>query len=415
MKAELCNMQLNEENALEQFESAARSLTPYPGGFSGKGIVICGGGTKYFPCAWVCINRLRDLGCDLPIELWHLGRRELSPTMEALVGPLGVRCVDGLAPSAKRPLRRVGGYQLKAYAILHSSFEEVLLLDADNVTVVDPRFLWKTDEYQKSGAVFWPDYGKLAADRPIWRLTGVPHREEWEFESGQILVDKPRCWPALKLALWMNQHSEFWYRYIHGDKDTFHMAWRKLGLHYAMPDTPCYSLSCTMCQHDFEGRRIFQHRNFDKWTLDDPNPRFDGFIDEELCLAHLERLRVLWTDRPKRDFDVTTASVQVKQIAQHLCAQQWIYSRIGFDQRPMSFSLDGRVAHGMSSHERGWNVEEWHSGPVLSIHGKGGLTCLLQRKSQTQWRGQWTIGECMAVELCSGSSDLCRENVDAST
>ena len=399
-------MQLTEATALEAFETAVKSLTPYPGGFAGRGIVICGGGTKYFPCAWVCINRLRDLGCDLPIELWHLGRKEMTPTMLALMEPLGVRCVDAMVWSAERPLRRVGGFQLKAYALLHCSFEEVLLLDADNVPVVDPQFLCETREYQNSGAVFWPDYGKLGADRSIWQLTGIPHREEWEFESGQILVDKRRCWQALELALWMNQHSEFWYRHVHGDKDTFHMAWRKLEMDYAMPETSCFSLACTMCQHDFEGRRIFQHRNFDKWTLDDPNPRFEGFIDEDLCLAHLEKLRVLWSDRPKRDFVLSEAPVTLVNIARELAKRKWMYRRVGFDERVISFCLSGRIAIGNSEHERSWNIAERHTGAMLSIHGKRGLTCLLHRISDAQWCGRWNIGEGMPIQLCDVSTDV---------
>ena len=39
-----------------------------------RGIVICGGGQRYFPCAWVCIRTLRELHkTKLPIELWFLG------------------------------------------------------------------------------------------------------------------------------------------------------------------------------------------------------------------------------------------------------------------------------------------------------------------------------------------------------
>ena len=73
--------------------------------FRGRGIVICGGGAKYFPCAWVAVKMLRHLGCTLPIELWHLGAREMTPEMRALVAPLGVRCVDapGSAEKASRP------------------------------------------------------------------------------------------------------------------------------------------------------------------------------------------------------------------------------------------------------------------------------------------------------------------------
>ena len=32
----------------------------------------------------------------------------------------------------------------------------------------------------------------------------------------------------------MNEASDFYYRYIHGDKDTFHLAWRFLGQEYAI-------------------------------------------------------------------------------------------------------------------------------------------------------------------------------------
>ena len=53
--------------------------------WQGRGIVICGGGLRYFPSAWVCINMLRRLGCGLPIQLWHLGSAEVDSRMSAFV------------------------------------------------------------------------------------------------------------------------------------------------------------------------------------------------------------------------------------------------------------------------------------------------------------------------------------------
>jgi hypothetical protein len=52
-----------------------------------------------------------------------------------------------------------------------------------------------------------------------------------------------------------------------------------------------------MCQHDFDGNRLFQHRNFGKWTLDRPYPRIAGFRFEGDCLGHLATLRSLWKGR----------------------------------------------------------------------------------------------------------------------
>ena len=53
--------------------------------FEGRGIVICGGGAKYFPCVYVLVRLLRHLGCQLPIEVWHLGAKEMTGAMRGLL------------------------------------------------------------------------------------------------------------------------------------------------------------------------------------------------------------------------------------------------------------------------------------------------------------------------------------------
>lgn len=277
--------------ARQAAEEFIRKMEPAPEHYEGRGIVIPGGGRRYLACAWVNIRMLRQLGVQLPIEIWHLGPEEMPAAFADLVQPLGVRCVDARALQKRIPARRLNGWELKAYALLHSCFREVLLLDADNVPVRNPEELFETPEYRETGALFWPDYGRLSPRRSIWTLCGVPYADEPEFESGQIVADKSRCWRALRLALWYNEHSDFFYGHIHGDKDTFHLAFRKLRVPYAMPATPIHSLEGVMCQHDFAGRRMFQHRNSHKWTLAGGNRRIEGFLFEEECLASLEALR----------------------------------------------------------------------------------------------------------------------------
>jgi len=157
---------LTIENASAKAAEFIETIPPYPGTFEGRGIVICAGGVKYLTCAWVLIKMLRHLGCTLPIEVWYLGEDEGDPEWIKLVEPLGVTCIDareggtgsasGTHPrrcsaSATHPL---GGWQSKPFAILHSRFQEVLFLDADNVPVVDPTFLFETDEYRRTGAIF---------------------------------------------------------------------------------------------------------------------------------------------------------------------------------------------------------------------------------------------------------------------
>jgi hypothetical protein len=68
------------------------------------------------------------------------------------------------------------------------------------------------------------------------------------------------------------------------------MAWRMLGREYAMVPHALRPLDRTMCQHDFKGRRVFQHRNLAKWVLGPGNARIPGFRFEELCLGFLDEL-----------------------------------------------------------------------------------------------------------------------------
>ncbi|MGA2863289.1 MAG: glycosyltransferase family 9 protein [Verrucomicrobiota bacterium] len=280
--------------ALEAFLDTAPSP---PACYRGRGIVICGGGARYFTNAWVCLNALRRRGCRLPIQLWHLGRREMDPDMERLVAPLQVECVDASRVQRAHPVRHLGFWGLKPYAILFSPFRQVLLLDADNVPVRDPTFLFDIRPLRESGALFWPDFGGSRRADTIWRSCGLDVPAEPEFESGQVLVDKRRCWPALRLALWFNEHSDFYYQHLHGDKDTFSVAFRRLHTAYRLVPHPPEPFPGGMHQHDFEGRRLFQHRTGSKWTLMPHNPRLPGFQFQEECLADLELLRRGWDGR----------------------------------------------------------------------------------------------------------------------
>ncbi len=291
------NQPLSLHSARLACDQFVRDLPAYPGGGAGRGIVICGGGTRYFTNAWVCINILRQLGCRLPIQLWHLGPRELDRGMRELVAPLGVECMDASQVRRRHPVRRLGGWELKPYALLYSPFAEVLLLDADNVPVQNPEFLFDVPEYRSTGAVFWPDYGRSPKAQPIWRSSGVRRPAEPEFETGQILLDKRRVWSALRLAMWFNEHSDFYYHHFRGDKETFHLAFRKLRQTYSLVPHRIRTLSGTMCQHDFTGARLFQHRNTDKWNLFLRNKHVPGFRLEPDCRRHITRLQRLWDGR----------------------------------------------------------------------------------------------------------------------
>jgi len=260
---------------------------------SGRGIVMAVGGWRVFRWAWVGLHMLRRTGCTLPVELWHLHGGEIDRTMRRLTEPLGVRLVNASRVRPHHPARILNAWELKPYAVIHSRFRHVLLLDADNVTLIDPTSMFDSPQYQEHGAIFWPDEAPFPPRDPIWRLCGLASRPEPRVESGQLMVDNVRCRRALALTMFLNEHSDFFYQHVHGDKDTFQLAWWLTGQQYARPATPMRPLRGAMCQHDLRGRRMFQHRTA-KW--DDPDLRIRGFRHEDTCRGLLRRLDRLASD-----------------------------------------------------------------------------------------------------------------------
>jgi len=372
-------------------------ITEYPENtYSGRGIVICGGGEKYFTCAWVAISMLRKWGCDLPVELWHLGPFEMDDKMRNIMTPLGVTTVDAHEVEIGHPVRSLGGWELNPFSMIHSSFEEIIFLDADNVVTVDPSFLFDTPQYQETGACFWPDFGRLGRNRDIWKICGIEYRDEPEFESGQVVLDKRRCWKEIQLTMHLNDHSDFYYKHVHGDKETYHMAWHMLGTKYSMPDRGIDALRATMCQHDFEGNRIFQHRNMDKWRFKGNNSRIQGFLYESECVAFLAELRDKWDGdielpMPKSEEGLALLAEIEEQTL-------FTYYRVDHDRRTLEFKDNGIIGRGAASCEKRWYVQDTPEGVELVLAGTA-PTCRLNKKEDGVWRGTWVSHERMEVEL----------------
>jgi len=379
----------------ELLREALASTEPYPGHrFDGRGIVICAGGARLLTCAWVLVNVLRStLGCRLPIELWHLGPEELGPIEESLFAELDVVTVDALEVRKQHPARTLGGWELKSFAIVNSRFREVILLDADNVPVVDPAFLFDSPEYAETGALFWPDVEHIAADSEIWAICDVPYRPGAAVEAGQLVVDKSRCWRELQLVRHMNDHSDFYFDHLHGDKDTFLLAWLLTGASYAMPERLPKIVSRTIYQHGYDGTILFQHRNRAKWVLQGRNVNEPSFVHEDDCFEYIVQLRRLWEGRisslPERTPDELA-------LERELAQTRWFqYERIGSESRTLELASGNRVGVGHSGEERVWFVQD----AALVLGSFAGITCRLTQRDDGVWTGKWIVEEEFDVEL----------------
>jgi alpha 1,2-mannosyltransferase len=279
------------------FFSYMASLGTYPEGqYKGRGIVMCAGGANLFALAWTNIQVLRELGCKLPVEVWHLGPDEMDAEMVAMLSACDAKVVDAF----NYPDHPTQGWPLKPFAMLNCGFEEFMFLDADNFAVSDPTYLFDTPGYTKTGAVFWPDISVLADPR-LARLFDLPDRimDDPEQESGMLLVDKKRGWRGMNAAWAMNRNGEyeFFSQYMLGEKDAYRIGWLATKTPFHMIEfLPVRSQSDCLYQHDPLGRVIFEHRAgyYNKWNFAEGKMSADKMIQQKMIERHVESLVHLW-------------------------------------------------------------------------------------------------------------------------
>lgn len=354
----------------------------FPG--SGRGIVICAGGVQMFTNAWVLVWLLRkELGCRLPIEVWHLGSGEMSTGMRAMLESLGTKVVDAHEVLARFPARIADGWQLKPYALIMSGFREVLMLDADNVPVVDPSFLFDSPEFVSTGAIFWPDVLDVSKDNPIWRELDLPATQRTSFETGQMLIDKGRHGAALKTVLLLNEEAERYYRLVYGDKDTFLVGWLLAGaLYQLIPFRPIADRH-VLYQRDFGGRVVFQHRTNGKWKYSGEQARSDGFVHGDASEKALAALRRIWNGRI---YEPPVRSPAAISLEQSMEGRTFVVAHPGEQDRPIELLPHCQIGKGRDFAHETWHVVELDRGCfALRIMGRHHATLELLRRDDDHW------------------------------
>jgi alpha 1,2-mannosyltransferase len=107
---------------------------------------------------------------------------------------LNARCV--VLSNIRNTTQKLGSllkYQYKVFAILFSSFEELIFLEADAFPVRNPDNLMDLEPYKSAGLVVWPDFWVSTASHhfhDIGRSAVPPLDFRRASESGIILYSK---------------------------------------------------------------------------------------------------------------------------------------------------------------------------------------------------------------------------------
>ena len=377
-------MELTKQNSVDWIWNQIEQIPEYPKDkYQGRGICFIAGGNKYWVNAYASIRLLREKGCKLPINAYYLGDKEKDEKMQEILSRYEVNCIDIRELNKKLPVphTNLNGWEAKAFAVIHCPWKEVLYLDADVFCKADPEWMFNSEQFNQYGVIFMPDRGKLAPDREVWKLCGVQHTEEnsMEFESGIIYIDKQRHWEPLNLC---NKMCEIGTRFnwfgVHGDKDIWHMSWLILNVPYYQRQKRWDALSGTMIQCDTNEQHFFYHRNMRKLDLLNNQPIGIRFANEDLILGYLEELKTEWNPYGLLDQDPNT---------NELAGSSFMYVRLGFDQRMLTFGKDNKIINGKARMENSYSMKD---GKLHILDKDGGITASFEPwDNGKSWVGRW--------------------------
>ncbi|KAJ5144902.1 hypothetical protein N7448_002294 [Penicillium atrosanguineum] len=216
-----------------------------------KGIVTTAGGA-YLPVLVISLRMLRRTGSFLPMEVFLASRDEYEEYIcDTVLPSLDARCIvlsDVLNAVPKS--NKIEKYQLKPFAMLFSSFEEILFLDADAFPILKPELIFEEAPFKDTKFVTWPDFWASTASPFYYEISSqqvAPMDSRQSTESGEVIISKRTHLRTLLLSTYYN----FWgpthyYRLLtqgaagEGDKETFVAAAVALS-------EPFYQVSESIC------------------------------------------------------------------------------------------------------------------------------------------------------------------------
>lgn len=296
---------IHGELAISAKSALFKTLYPLP-----AGIVTVGGG-RYSILAMVMIRALRKRGTTLPVEVFLTDDDADDEAFCSYIEHFNAKCVlfSDRLPKSVLASQKLSGFELKAVALLLSSYQQVIFIDADNVPLKPLDDVFKSKPLAEYGLVLWPDIWKRVTAPAFYDIAGIPvdfkrrvrfsaddvsppsrytkpgevdesfnrahvplhdfagTMPELSSESGQLLIDKARHMDTLLLILYYNVHGKhLFYRLStqgtsgEGDKETFAMAAQALGkpyyqvktkLRFQGYHTPSQYVGAALLQHDF--------------------------------------------------------------------------------------------------------------------------------------------------------------------
>lgn len=183
----------------------------------GRGIVLTAGNDQVVYLL-TQIPILRQLGCNLPIEVMYVGDTDLNRDSRQDLEDLEGVITRDISAMVNPVGWNIASWAAKPFAILLSSFREAIFIDADSFFFVNPEVMFDYPEYVKTGALFFRDRLIMPESKKSWLQSILPQPVSkkvkqsrlWKGESGHqqesgvMVVDKYRHFMAMLFVTRMN-------------------------------------------------------------------------------------------------------------------------------------------------------------------------------------------------------------------
>lgn len=255
-----------------------------------RGLVSTAGGL-YLPVFVISLRMLRQTGSTLPVEVFLADYEEYEEYIcENTLPSLNATCIvlsdifDEVPNSAD-----IAKYQFKVFAMIFSSFENILFLDADAFPIHDPELLFSSELFQTHGLISWPDFWASSVSPFFYNITQqeLPSMEDRaSSEAGELLLSKKTHQRSLLLATYYNYYGPSHYYALlsqgapgEGDKETFLSAASVLNESFYAVSESVQAVGHTKNDGGIDGSAMIQYdpiedfnlTQHDLWRIKDPS------------------------------------------------------------------------------------------------------------------------------------------------
>ncbi|SGZ41641.1 uncharacterized protein HGUI_03842 [Hanseniaspora guilliermondii] len=274
--------------------------------YNGDGIVFVGGG-DHSAMVYAIIKVIRILTRKLPIEVLipDMAIQESDVNFCNMIQDMNAKCIY-LKDYFENEFFNYKTYQYKSLALLLSSFDNVLLLDADDYPLVNLDNIFDHKTFKENGMIVWPDMWhrtthpffyesgnkKINMNHKVrsfldsysnnYKNNDVFHDYQGTLpdpasETGQLMINKTRHFKTLLLSYYYNLYGPSVFYHLltqlgagQGDKETFIAAAHMLNL-------PFYQV---FSSSSLDG--VFQNDNFKSTGYYQKDFRLDSLIKDKI-------------------------------------------------------------------------------------------------------------------------------------